>query len=478
MEESVAKHLSGVASLRREEELVSVEPPSSGRPTGPPSGPLSGPTQPSPTQPVGRPPAGPPGGASGAGGGAGGTGGGGTGGPSGPGGGADGPGGGAGGPGGAGGGPERPWWRSAPRVALITGVVAAAVILGLVFTTGNGGSKNTGGEVFLQSASKTGPDPFTESTANDSSTEPQTPSTPAASAPANATRAVTGSAPGLYGGTRNVASCDVEKQISALQADPAKNKAFASVEGIQPDAVPAYLRSLTPVQLRMDTRVTNHGYRNGAATSYQAVLQAGTAVLVDARGVPRVRCACGNPLLTPVPQKGTPKPTGDSWPSYRSQNVVVVAPSTTIINVFVIFDPDNDEWIARNRGDDGKHDKKTHPPVNPSPSVSVSNSPSPCASSPGGTPSAPGSCSPSSPSSDSSSPSSSSSSPSSSSSSPSSVKPESPSSEPPSTVTESAPSSGSASESLTTQSSAASSAGSSPASANGAPWYSATAPEL
>jgi hypothetical protein len=359
--------------------------------------------------------------------------------------------------------------------------VAAAVILGLVFTS-NGGSKNTGSEVFLQSASKTGPDPFTESTANDSSTEPQTPATPAASAPANATRAVDGSAPGLYGGTRNVSSCDVEKQVSALQADPAKNKAFASVESIQPDAVPAYLRSLTPVQLRMDTRVTNHGYRNGAATSYQAVLQAGTAVLVDARGVPRVRCACGNPLLKPVPQNGTPKATGDSWPSYRPQNVVVVAPSTTVIDVFVIFDPHNDEWIARHRGDNTHKDKKTHPPVNPSPSVSVSGSASPCvSSSDGAKSSAHDSPCPSTSSSESSSPSTSSSS--------SSSDSGTPSSEPPSTVTESAPTtesapasdsapaSGSASEGRTTQSES-SSAISSSASTNGAPRSSGSSPEL
>ncbi|MCZ0997978.1 hypothetical protein O1M63_07095 [Streptomyces mirabilis] len=114
---------------------------------------------------------------------------------------------------------------------------------------------------------------------------------------------MSGDAPGLYGGTRNVASCDVEKQITALRADPSKNAAFASVLGIQPSAVPGYLRTLTPVQLRADTRVTNHGYRNGSATTYQAVLQAGTAVLVDDRGVPRVRCACGNPLTPPAAQQ-------------------------------------------------------------------------------------------------------------------------------------------------------------------------------
>ncbi|MFF0183825.1 DUF6777 domain-containing protein [Streptomyces sp. NPDC005244] len=424
---------------------MSVEPPSSGRPTGPPSGPLSGPSQPgpsepTPTRPSGTPPSGPPSGASGAGGGSGGPGSGGPGsGDSGAGrpGGPPGPGDGSPGPDGKGGGPNRPWWKSAPRVALITGVVAAAVILGIVFTGSDGGSggggtgktENAGSEVFLQAADKTGPDPFTESTAKDSSTEPQTPTASGSSEPANVTRAVSGSAPGLYGGTRNVASCDVEKQISALGADPAKNKAFASVEGIQPSAVPAYLRSLTPVQLRMDTRVTNHGYRAGAPTSYQAVLQAGTAVLVDAHGVPRVRCACGNPLLAPVPQKGTPKTTGDTWPGYRPQNVVVVAPSKTVINVFVIFDPESNEWIARHKGADTHRDEKTRPPESPSPSVSESTSSSPSSASPG------------------------SSSPSTPSSSPSSEAPKTPSSAPPSTATESAPASGSASDDLTTHSS-------------------------
>ncbi|MEW2166799.1 DUF6777 domain-containing protein [Streptomyces sp. NPDC007084] len=445
---------------------MSVEPPSSGRPTGPPSGPLSGPSRPgpaapTPTQPSGSPPSGPPGGASGAGGGAGGPGSGGSGG-SGPGGsgsggpgGPSGPGGGSTGPAPKGGGPDRPWWKSAPRVALITGVIAAAVILGVVLTGNNGGgdggtgrTQNAGSEVFLQSADKTGPDAFTESTANDSSTEPQTPTTPGSSEPANVTRAVSGSAPGLYGGTRNVASCDVEKQIGALKADPAKNKAFASVEGIQPSQVPAYLRSLTPVQLRMDTRVTNHGYRDGAPTTYQAVLQAGTAVLVDAHGVPRVRCACGNPLLAPVPQKGTPKQTGDTWPGYRPQNVVVVEPAKTVIDVFVIFDPDSNEWIARHKGADTQRDEKTRPPESPSPSVSDSTSASPC--------DAGGSCPPSSESPGSSAPST----PSSPASPPDSPAPETPSSAPPSSAPESAPESGSesgsASQDLTPESSQAS----------------------
>ena len=291
---------------------------------------------------------------------------------------------------------------------MLATAVVAAVVLALVFSRsdgGGGGGTAKGGEVFLQAASKTGPEPFTESTANDSSAPPVSPSPATESAATNAVRGVDGGAPGLYGGTRNVSSCDVEAQIKALQAAPSKNNAFASVAGVQPSRVPAYLRALTPVQLRMDTRVTNHGYRDGAATSYQAVLQAGTAVLVDSHGVPRVRCACGNPLTPPVAQQTTPKQTGDRWASYRPTNVVVVAPSITVINVFVIYDPDENEWIARHRGDTGHKDQHTVPPVNPSPSVTVTtptppttptspsttpptgpSSPAPCVSTATGTP--------------------------------------------------------------------------------------------
>ncbi len=279
-----------------------------------------------------------------------------------------------------------------PRVAVLATAVVAAVVLAVVLTRSDGGSNQASGEVFLQAAAKTGPDPFTESTATDSSAPPVSASPTTESAPANAVRGVDGGAPGLYGGTRNVSSCDVEKQIKALQAAPAKNKAFASVAGVAPSGVPAYLRSLTPLQLRMDTRVTNHGYRDGAATSYQAVLQAGTAVLVDDHGVPRVRCACGNPLGPPVAQQTTPRHTGDSWSSYRPSNVVVVAPSVTVINIFVVYDPDRDDWFSRHPGDTGDKDQKTDPPAHqPSPSVSMStpttpptspSSPSPCVSSP------------------------------------------------------------------------------------------------
>ncbi|MET7583142.1 DUF6777 domain-containing protein [Streptomyces microflavus] len=357
---------------------MSVQPPSSGRPTGPPSGPLSGPSPSGPTPPPppppptvsGTPPGPPSGGGHDGSQGGGGSGGGGDSGGPGEGSGS-GPGGGSGSGGGSGAapgsGPERPWWRSVPRIAAIATAVVVAVVL-VVFLTrpdDSGGSK-AGGEVFLQAAGSSGPDPFTESTARRSDPEPGTASpsaVPSASATGSqVTRGVDGAAPGLYGGTRKVASCDVEKQISTLQAAPDKNRAFASVQDVEPSAVPDYLRSLTPVQLRMDTRVTNHGFRDGKATAYQAVLQAGTAVLVDDRGVPRVRCACGNPLLPPVAQESTPKQTGKAWPGYRASDVVVVQPSSKPVDEFTMVDPSSGDWFTRPAGDTGGKDKKTDPP--------------------------------------------------------------------------------------------------------------------
>ncbi|MFI8828660.1 DUF6777 domain-containing protein [Streptomyces sp. NPDC053431] len=362
---------------RKKGKNVTSHPPSgqpSVPPTGPPSGPLSGPsTRPGHAPPP--PPSGPPHDGSG-GGGRGGGGGGGS-------------GGGTGGGAAGGGGGQGPWWRSVPKVASLTAVLVAAVALVVVLTQrdGGGGSNQAGsggGEVFLQNASATGPYPFTRSTARTDTTSASPPPLPSGTvADANATRSVQGSAPGLYGGTQKIASCDVEAQVRFLAEEPAKNAAFASVIGIKPAEVPGYIRSLTPVQLRVDTRVSNHGFRGGSPVEFQSVLQAGTAVLVDDHGVPRVRCACGNPLTPPVAQKA-PKQVGSPWPGFRTSNVVVVKPSVTVINVFVLYDPHDDRWIARKSGDTGRHDKHTTPPPQPSksPSTSASTSPSTSPSSP------------------------------------------------------------------------------------------------
>ncbi|CAM5265343.1 hypothetical protein SGRIM128S_01471 [Streptomyces griseomycini] len=135
----------------------------------------------------------------------------------------------------------------------------------------------------------------------------------------------------------------MERQIDYLSEVPDKNGAFASVAGVKSSEVPSYLRSLTPLQLRVDTRVTNHGYRDGAATEYQAVLQAGTAVLVDDLGMPRVRCACGNPLTKPVEQSES-RYTGKPWPGFSPSSTVVIQPAPRPVALFL--EQLRTEWCA------------------------------------------------------------------------------------------------------------------------------------
>ncbi|MGW1895468.1 DUF6777 domain-containing protein, partial [Streptomyces sp. NPDC002004] len=105
-----------------------------------------------------------------------------------------------------------------PQVAALTAAVVAAVALVLLLTRPEGFSNRQQGEVFLQSAASTGQDPFTESTVRAGGV-PSTGASPpgeVTSAGGGAVRTVDGDTPGLYGGTRRLASCDVPRQISVL----------------------------------------------------------------------------------------------------------------------------------------------------------------------------------------------------------------------------------------------------------------------
>ncbi|MGW4554233.1 DUF6777 domain-containing protein [Streptomyces sp. NPDC004365] len=222
-----------------------------------------------------------------------------------------------------------------------------------------------GGEVFLQSAAAPGPDPFTDSTVRSgvSPTSVTRAPQPVAYRTGGAARSVSGATPGLYAGTRSVGSCDVERQVAYLTADGVKARAFAQASGIHQASVPAYLRGLTSVVLRADTRVTDHGFRDGRVAGRQSVLEAGTSVLVDNRGVPRVRCASGNPIGEPTSLRGTPTTHGRPWSAYRPGRVVVVTPAPQTIANITLIDIDNtNAWIERRTGDDGRQDIDVRPP--------------------------------------------------------------------------------------------------------------------
>ncbi|MFD8147201.1 DUF6777 domain-containing protein [Streptomyces sp. NPDC059708] len=219
-------------------------------------------------------------------------------------------------------------------------------------------------EVTLLPVGAAGPDPFTASTATAESAPVQP---PVPNKSGQGIRTVGAATPGLYGGTNRLGSCDVERQAAHLTADDAKARAFAQATGVQQEKIPEFLRGLTPVVLRADTRITNHGFRDGRADGYQAVLQAGTAVLVDDHGMPRVRCGCGNPLAAPRSAKGNPVLKGDQWNGYRPNQVIVIEPTIQPIKRLVIVNVADNTWIERKAGDDGAQDKtpKTPPPYDP-----------------------------------------------------------------------------------------------------------------
>jgi hypothetical protein len=101
-----------------------------------------------------------------------------------------------------------------------------------------------------------------------------------------------------FGGSGSNRVCDRDKLIRFLKRNPLRMREWARVLGVSPTfrAVKRYIAKLHPVTLTRDTQVTNHAFKNGRAVPFQAILQAGTAVLVDKYGVPVVRCFCGNPL--------------------------------------------------------------------------------------------------------------------------------------------------------------------------------------
>ncbi|MFJ3921525.1 DUF6777 domain-containing protein [Streptomyces sp. NPDC090022] len=265
-----------------------------------------------------------------------------------------------------------------PRQAPRRHAPAAAALfaaLGLL-AAGCGGSdepKRTSAEsndLYLQPVAAAGPDPFTGSSATQESAPLQA---PVPNPTGEGIRTVGGGTPGLYGGTHRLGSCDIEQQLRNLTEDEDKARAFAQASGIEVAGVPEFLRGLTPVVLRADTRVTNHGFRDGTAHAYQAVLQAGTAVLVDGHGMPRVRCGCGNPLLSPRAAKGKPVHKGEQWPGYQPNQTIVIEPTIQAIANLTIVNVLNNTWLERTAGDDGAQDRlpQAAPPYDPAAGIPV-----------------------------------------------------------------------------------------------------------
>ena len=117
--------------------------------------------------------------------------------------------------------PRRPpWQRRLPWIVTAVAVVVALVAVLLVVLPG--GDEAAAGEIFLEPAAATGADPFATGLEGDavavSTTAPATSTTAAGTTPA--TPSISGSRPGLYGGTRNATTCDPGQQADFLAANP------------------------------------------------------------------------------------------------------------------------------------------------------------------------------------------------------------------------------------------------------------------
>jgi hypothetical protein len=230
-------------------------------------------------------------------------------------------------------------WLRRPVTWVSVVVVVALVAGGIVFL---GGDEAAASEVILEPVAAGGEDPFFDSIAT-AAVEVESGGIEEVSGQDASVESLGGDTPGLYGGTGEDAVCDPDALVAFLQDDKAKARAFAEPLGIAPRAISDYIGGLTPVVLREDTRVTNHGFKDGRATPVQAVLQAGTAVLVDDLGVPRVRCACGNPLVEPAAVEGRTEFVGNSWDGFDDTRLVAVAPASDELTELELVDVDTGE---------------------------------------------------------------------------------------------------------------------------------------
>jgi len=231
---------------------------------------------------------------------------------------------------------------------VVLALVAAAAVITLVVGSDDEAAAT---EVTLEPVASTGANPFMESVGTD---------VPDVEPPAESGGTFPGDTEGLFGGTTDESSCDARRMVAFLESHPTEAAAWAEVLGIEVGGIADYVDTLTPVVLRADTAVTNHGLRDGEPTSFQAVLQAGTAVLVDANGVPRVKCGCGNPLLPPR-QTGGARYRGDPWPGFDADRITFVQAASIQISVFVLVDVVTNEPINRPAGTTGGQDSPGSP---------------------------------------------------------------------------------------------------------------------
>lgn len=261
--------------------------------------------------------------------------------------------------------------RRRSRVAAVAVALAAVVTAGAIVTPGLLSAKTDAlaarPDLVLEGSTSMMTIPFTP----DFRTQPAPTGLAAVSSlPQGITGAsVIGSAEGIYRGTKGAAACDREGVATFFKdhSDAAAGwiSTFSGLPGtavpagfarVTPQTLPAYIASLTPGLLRMDTKITEYSDEPGHAAQQQAILQAGTAVLVDTVGLPRLRCASGSPLSPPDPSAPSATRGGAEWPGISPESAVTITPSKIAIRQFGLADTDGNVIFRRPAGTSGAYD--------------------------------------------------------------------------------------------------------------------------
>ncbi len=244
------------------------------------------------------------------------------------------------------------------RKGVLIGVVAVLALIAAVAGFSLFGGSADASELVLESKGALGENPFSDEPGLAGTPPEVTPVTFDTGGASGDTIVVSerGTAPGLYGGTRNVSECDPAELVQFLQDNPGEAAAWAEVQGIEASDIGDFVDGLTSVTLISDTRVTNHGFTDGAANPVQSVLEAGTAVLVDEFGVPRVKCNCGNPLLEPETLSGSVETNGTPWPDFDATKLLAVTPGDLAVSRVVLSDIEGGDPFSRGVGTSGDDD--------------------------------------------------------------------------------------------------------------------------
>ncbi|MBL1096389.1 DUF6777 domain-containing protein [Streptomyces coffeae] len=241
------------------------------------------------------------------------------------------------------------WHLTSRRSALVVGlvaVVAAVVVVGMVSPSGKASGKAAAVEFRREPVGKTSVPAFTRSVGQDRND---------LESPSNGGRAFLGNTPGLYAGAPDRQSCDRGELIRGLQADPKKAATWSRIQHIgSTNAIADYVDRLTGAVLRSDTYAKVYGSRPGAKPS-SAVLQAGTAVFVNQRGEPVVKCNCGSPVrMAAPPQDSRPTFTGPEWSGFSKSTVTEIQPASKAVKrVVMLAVGGKSELFKRPLGDGG-----------------------------------------------------------------------------------------------------------------------------